>query len=147
MITAKNTTIRTSSTAATANAATGYFSARNPRPTTKRSSPKLRIQFENGSGLVLAAARVLVLLRWLPAATTPPASATSPSIAGDVSPSVVTATSAPPTGRIAVCTMSHSVATYGILSAQNSTKYMTAAAPMTRSLLKAWNCGGSSTQP
>ena len=46
-----------------ASATTGYCSARKPRPTTNRSSPMLRIQFENGSGLALAAARVLVFVR------------------------------------------------------------------------------------
>jgi hypothetical protein len=43
----------------------------SPAPIANTSSPRLRIQFENGSGLVLAAARVLVLVRWLPAAIVP----------------------------------------------------------------------------
>src|SRR5688572_8999327 len=107
----------------------------------------LRNQFENGSGLVLAAARVLVFVRWLPAATAPPSSATSPSIVGEASPRVVTAISAPPTGRIAVWMTSQMVSTYGILSAKNSIRYIAIAAAMTISLLKAWNWGGRLTQP
>ena len=40
---------------------------------------------------------------------------------GVCSPSVATATSAPPSGRMTVCTLSHSESTHGILSATNST--------------------------
>jgi hypothetical protein len=48
---------------------------------------------------------------------------------------------------MAVWSTSHTVSTYGILSAKNSIRYITTAAPMTMSLLKAWNCGGRLTQP
>ena len=50
----------------------GYFSASRPRPMTNTSSKKLSAQFENGSGLALAATRVLALVKWLPAAIVPP---------------------------------------------------------------------------
>jgi hypothetical protein len=48
---------------------------------------------------------------------------------------------------MAVCTRSHAESSQGILSAKNSTTYITSAAPMITSLLKTWNCGGSDTQP
>jgi hypothetical protein len=95
----------------------------------------------------LATARVLVFVRWLLAATVPPRSATSPSVAGEASPRVLTAMTAPPMGRMAVCTMSHAESSHGILSAKNSTTYMIRAAPMIRSLLNTWNWGGRDTQP
>ncbi len=47
-------------------------------PTTKTSSVMLRIQFENGSGLVLATARVPALVKCEPAASVPPSSAAKP---------------------------------------------------------------------
>jgi hypothetical protein len=79
----------------------------------------------------LAAARVLVFVRWLLAATVPPRSAAIAFMPGDASPNVVTAMTAPPTGRIAVWMASHSESKYGILSAKNSIAYMTMAAMMT----------------
>src|SRR5688500_16051623 len=50
--------ISTTPTTTTPAATTGYLRATTPRPITKASSPRLRIQFENGSGLVFATARV-----------------------------------------------------------------------------------------
>ena len=74
-----------------------------------------------GSGLVLAMTRVPALVTCVLPATTPPTSAVRPVIAGDASPSVVIAMSAPPTGRMNVCSVSQMVSTQGILSARNST--------------------------
>src|SRR5688500_20317470 len=107
----------------------------------------LSAQFENGSGLVFAAARLLVFVRWLPAATVPPRSAMSASTVGEASPRVVTAINAPPTGRIAVWSTSHTVSTYGILSAKNSIRDMTTAPPMTQSLSQAGRRGGEQADP
>ena len=56
-------TIVTSTAIVMANATSGYFSARTPSPTTKRSSKRLSAQLLKGSGLVLAATRVLALVR------------------------------------------------------------------------------------
>ncbi len=50
-----------------------------------------------------------------------PAARSAPVMAGDASPSDATAISAPPTGRISVCTESQIESTHGILSATNST--------------------------
>ena len=54
MIQVANVIITTTQMATTTAAAAGYFSASIPRPTTKRSSPMLRIQLVNGSGLAFA---------------------------------------------------------------------------------------------
>ena len=78
----------------------GYFSASTPSPTTKRSSAMLRAQFEKGSGLALARTRVPLLLKCVLAASAPPSSATTASVAGAFSPSVATAINAPPIGRM-----------------------------------------------
>src|SRR6267142_2225189 len=115
--------------------------------TASTSSPKLRIQLLNGSGLVLAAARVPALVRCVVIATDPPRSAAIVVIVGDASPSAVTATSAPPIGRTTVCTMSQSESSHGILSATNSTRYIASATVMTIGLSNARNCGGSATSP
>ncbi len=101
---------------------------------------------ENGSGLAFATARVPALVKCVPAASVPPMSAASPSTVGLASPSVATAISAPPTGRMMVWAASQIESTHGILSAMNSTTYSTIAAPMTMSLSKTWNCGGRATQ-
>ncbi len=119
---AANTAISASSAAVTASAITGYFSASMPRPTTNTSSPRLRAQFENGSGLVLTIARVPALVRWVLPATTPPSSAASAVTVGVAWPSAVIAISAPPTGRMKVWMVSHAVSTHGILSVRNSTR-------------------------
>ena len=74
----------------------------------------------NGSGLVLMATRVPAFVMWLPAAAVPPSSAISPITTGEASPSAATAISAPPTGRMTVCTESQIESTHGILSATNS---------------------------
>ena len=114
------TAITTSSTATIASAAIGYLSARNPSPTTNTSSPTLRNQFENGSGLALATTRVPAFVKCVLAATVPPSSATIVSTAGDASPSAVSAISAPPSGRMKVCSVSQAESIQGILSAKNS---------------------------
>ena len=44
---------------------------------------------------------------------------------------------APPTGRMTVCKTSQTVSRYGTLSAKNSTRNMTTAAPITTSEPKA----------
>jgi hypothetical protein len=119
--TAAKITIRMTHTITTIAAASGYFSARTPSETTNASSPRLRSQFENGSGLVLARARVPALLKCDPAARVPPSSPTSASVVGLASPRVVTAMTTPPIGRMAVCTASHIESNQGILSATNST--------------------------
>ena len=85
--------------AVTASAASGNFSASTPSPMTKTSSARLTAQLLNGSGLTLTAARVPALVRWPPAASVPPVIAMIACSHGDASPSVVTATSAPPSGR------------------------------------------------
>ena len=87
---------------------------------TKTSSARLSAQLENGSGLVLATARVPALVKCVPAARVPPRSATRPSTVGLASPSAATAMRAPPTGRISVWTASQSESSQGILSATNS---------------------------
>ena len=125
--------------AVTPSAATGNFSASIPRPTANASSPRLKSQFENGSGLTLTAARVPAFVKWLLAAKVPPASAVSPCTKGDASPSVDTAMRAPPTGRTSVCTVSHRLSTHGTLSATNSTRYNASAPPMIQLLSNAAN--------
>ncbi len=85
------------------------------------SSPRLSSQLVNGSGLALATTRVPAFVTCVLPATTPPTSAVSAVTAGEASPSVVTAMSAPPTGRMNVCSVSQMVSTQGILSARNST--------------------------
>src|SRR5262245_42961604 len=60
---AANTAISATSTRVTTSAVPGYTSARTPSPTTKPSSARLSSQFETGSGLVLATARVPALVR------------------------------------------------------------------------------------
>ena len=57
------------------------------------------------------------------------------------------AMSAPPSGRIAVWTASQTESNHGILSAMNSTAYITSAAPMIQSLSKTRYCSGSATHP
>ena len=121
MIAAANRTMRPSSTTTTTSAATGYLSARKPSPTTNRSSPRLSSQLVNGSGLVFAMTRVPALVTCVLPATMPPSSAVRPVTAGEASPSVVIAMSAPPTGRMNVWSVSQMVSTQGILSARNST--------------------------
>ena len=117
---AANATMSARQTITTMAAAAGYLSARTPSPTTKRSSPRLRAQFENGSGLALASTRVPLLLKCVLAASAPPRRATIVSVAGVFSPSVATAITAPPIGLMTVCTASHAESTHGILSATNS---------------------------
>src|SRR6185503_13064613 len=116
-------------------------------PTASTSSPRLSAQLLNGSGEVLAAARVPALVRCVVIAIEPPSSATSAFAAGLASPSAVTATSAPPIGRTTVCTASHNESNHGILSATNSTRYIASAAVMITGLSKTRNCSGSATRP
>ncbi len=102
---------------------------------------------ENGSGLVLAAARVPALVKCVPAASAPPSSATSPCIVGLASPSVVTAITAPPIGRMTVCTASHIESTQGILSATNSIDVEHERDDDHHVVVEDANCSGSATQP
>ena len=146
MIQLANTAISTTPITTTTAAAIGYFSATIPSPTTNTSSVRLRIQFVNGSGLAFATARVPAFPKWELAASDPPSSATRPSTVGLASPRVATAMSAPPIGLIAVCTVSQTESSHGILSAKNSTIYITIAAAITMSLSNTLNCGGSDTQ-
>src|SRR5262249_23579545 len=107
-------TMPTSATVTTTSAAIGCVSARKPRATTKPSSDRLRIQFENGSGLVLATARVPALVACVLVASSAPVSAASACIPGDAAPIDATAINAPPAGRINVCTASQMESTHGI---------------------------------
>src|SRR5262245_21463103 len=134
-----------STTMDTSSAMYGYCSATYESPIANRSSTKLSAQLLNGSGLVLATARVPAFETCALIATDPPSSATRPCTNGDASPRAATATSAPPTGRMTVWTASHAVSTHGILSATNSTRYSAIATLITAGCANAWNCSGNAT--
>ena len=89
-------------------------------PTTNTSSPKLSIQFVNGSGLRFTAARAPAFVAWPLAATAAPRRPISTMVDGSACPYDARATRAPPAGRMNEWRPSHSVSTQGILSAKNS---------------------------
>src|SRR5207247_1089656 len=142
-----NARIPASKTTAIVNAVIFWQKTAYEMPTANTSSPTLRNQLLNGSGLVFAAARVPALVRCVVIATEPPSRATIVVTAGEASPSAVTATSAPPIGRTMVCTVSQTESTHGILSATNSIRYIVSAAPMTSGWSNARNWSGRVTRP
>lgn len=73
------------------------------------------------------AIRVPALTRWLISAVEPPIAPAASSGSEPLSPASSAATTAPATGRITVCTVSHIESTYGILSATASQRKRTPA--------------------
>ncbi len=104
----------------TTNATSGYFSASTPRPMTNRlleeAQRPVRERFGAGVGRDAGAGLGEVAAGRDGAADEPDDHLHH----RRCSPSVATATSAPPAGRMNVCTVSHSESTHGILSATNS---------------------------
>ena len=89
---------------------------------------------ENGSGEVLAAARVVALATWLVAARPPPSSAAAVVQVTSSPPKTAAASAAPAGMRISVCSASQTLSRPGILSTKNSTNSSTPLAPSSHGL-------------
>ena len=118
------------------------------KPAGTRPSPSSdRPMFENGSGEVLTAARVLALAAWLVAASVPPSSAAATDQLPWSAPNTDAASAAPAGMRTSVCSKSHSVSMPGILSAKNSITSIRPLAPSSSGLCSNCSPRGRSTQP
>ena len=93
-------------------------------PTTNPSSSKLTAMFENGSGELFTATRVVALVANEVAASDPPNRAATVPIVALSAPNTPAARAAPAGTRMTECTTSQSESIPGILSAKNSTKSM-----------------------
>src|SRR3979411_1753488 len=90
--------------------------------TARTSSPKLRAQLLNGSGLALTAARALAFVPWAVRAIPPAINAAPQRHSGGAPPAAEKARSAAAGGRMNVWMASQAVSKYGILSARNSSR-------------------------
>ena len=119
-----------------------------PQPAGTSASPASdRPMFENGSGEVLTAARVVAFAAWLVAASVPPSSAAATAQVDGSAPNTPAASAAPAGMRSTVCTRSQSVSTPGILSAKNSTNSMKPLAASSSGWASTARPCGSSTIP
>src|SRR4051812_31612220 len=100
-------------------------------PTTAASPASEAAQPDTGSGEADSSRREPALVKCVPAATKPPASAAAKAQSAPTSATDDAARTAPAGMRIKVCTASQAALTPGILSATNSTRYSAPAAAST----------------
>ena len=103
--------------------------------------------FENGSGEVFTAARVVALATWLVAASVPPISAAAIAQLAWSAPNTEAASAAPAGMRTTVWITSQTLSTPGILSAKNSTNSISPLAPSITGDCSSFRPEGRSTQP
>src|SRR3990167_8946879 len=119
------------------------------RPPVATSSPVETTALLNGSGLTLTTARVVALAPWLSNAPPPPSRKAMTCQAGSDESTSASASSAPPSGRMMLWTVSQIESTQAILSARNSAMVPTTATPSTQGLARtcsAARCSGSGSQ-
>ena len=98
----------------------GYCQASRVTVATAPSSPRLTTTLLTGSGEALTPRRMPPLARWLPRAVAPVPAAAATWSSPEPSPTSSAPTAAPTAGRTTVWTESHTLSTYGTLSATNS---------------------------
>jgi hypothetical protein len=140
-------TARTTSTVTITALRTGCCAAIQLRKTANASSPMLNAQLENGSGLVLAAARADALAPCDVSATLPASNAAPIFQTSGTAPNDDHAISAAAGGRMNVWTASQALSTSGILSAMNSMTKSVSAIPMMTGLERMCSEGGNCTTP
>ena len=141
------TTETTVTTASTTRAITGCDHESQSIAGTAPSPTSDRARLENGSGEVLAEARVVSLAAWLVAASVPPISAAAVTQLAGSPPKTAPARAAPAGILTKVWTASQTLSRPGILSTKNSRKSIRPAAPMTTGCASTWRSPGSVTQP
>ena len=140
-------TIATSATASSTANSNGWVHDSHSAVGTAASPSRDMPTFENGSGEVLTAARVVALATWLVAASVPPISAAAIVQTVGSAPNTAAASAAPAGMRTSVCTRSHRESMPGILSAKNSTNSIKPLAVSISGCCNTVRPPGSSTQP
>src|SRR5262245_830472 len=129
---------------AIAPATTGYASASVMSAATRPSSSRLTTTFDAGSGDTFTRSRVDALAPCAVNASAPP---TSASTIVDVDRSLLENSHAPASGRMNVCTASHVLSTYEILSTISSTTNIANAAAITHGFCRNAGLSTQSRRP
>ena len=144
----QTTTIETTTTAASTTSATTGCAHESQSITGTAPSPRSeRAMFENGSGEVLAEARVVSLAAWLVAASVPPISAAAVTQLAWSPPNTAPASAAPAGMRTKVWTASQRLSRPGILSTKNSMNSIRPLAPRTIGFASTCRSPGRLIQP